>query len=109
MLDLLDSKGIYERVDALRIAKGWSLYELAKRAAVPISTVYHWRERLTLPSLELLDAICYAFGISVVDFLMGEDELIALNDEQKELFTLWTDLTTEQKKSIINLMKSMQN
>ena len=109
MLDLLDSKGIFERVESLRKAKGWSLYELAKQAAVPVSTLYNWKDRMHLPSLELLDALCYAFGISVVDFLLGDDGLIALTDEQRELIKLWNSLTPDKKKSILNLMKTMQN
>lgn len=109
MLDLLDSKGIFERVDTLRKAHGWSLYQLAKKAAVPVSTVYNWRDRLTLPSLELLDAVCYAFNISIVDFLMDEDELLALTEEQKELIQLWNSLSRDKKNSILNLMKTMQD
>lgn len=109
MLDLLDSKGIIERVETLRKARGWSLYELAKQAAVPVSTLYNWRDKQSLPSLELLDAVCYAFGISVVDFLLGDDGLLALTEEQNELMKLWNSLTREKKSAIINLMKTMQD
>lgn len=109
MLDLLDSKGIIERVETLREARGWSLYELAKQAAVPVSTLYNWRDKKSLPTLELLDAVCYAFGISVVDFLMGDDGLLALTEEQNELMKLWNSLTCEKKSAIINLMKAMQD
>lgn len=109
MLDLLDSKGIFERADAMRTSRGWTFYELAKRAAVPVSTIYNWRNRMNLPSLELLDAVCYAFGISVVDFLLGDDGIVSLTDEQKELIRLWNTLSRDKKDSILNLMKTMQN
>ena len=109
MIDLLDSKGIFERVESLRKAKGWSLYELAKQAAVPVSTIYNWKDKLSLPSLELLDAVCYALGITVVDFLLGDDGMIALTEEQGELIKLWNSLTREKKSAIINLMKTMQD
>ena len=109
MIDLLDGEAVYRRVDDLLKAKGWTIYELAKNAGVTNSTIYHWRDRKTLPSLELLDAVCYAFGISVVDFLLGDDGLLALTEEQNELMKLWNNLTREKKSAIINLMKTMQD
>lgn len=107
MLDLLDGKEIYDKVDSLRLEKGWTIYELAKKAGVAPTTIYNWRDRLSSPTLSLLEAVCSALEITVVDFLLNEDELIALTEEQKELMRLWNTLSCEQKKSIINLMKSM--
>lgn len=107
MLDLLNGKELYDKVDALRLEKGWSIYELAMKAGIAPTTIYNWRDRLSSPTLSLLDAVCFAFGISVVDFIMNGDELTALTDEQKEVICLWNKLTDEQKKLITNLMKSM--
>lgn len=107
MLDLLDGKEIYEKVDALRLEKGWTIYELAKKAGVAPTTIYNWRDRQSSPTLSLLDAVCSAFEITVIDFLLNEDELMSLTEEQKEVMRLWNTLSSEKKKSIINLMKSM--
>lgn len=107
MLDLLNGKEIYDKVDALRLAKGWTIYELAKKAGVAATTVYNWRDRNSSPTLALLDAICAAFNISVIDFLLDADELMALTEEQKEVIRLWNTLSNLQKQSILNLMKSM--
>ncbi|MBD5100570.1 MAG: helix-turn-helix transcriptional regulator [Clostridiales bacterium] len=107
MLDILDSKEIYNKVDALRLKKGWTIYELAKRAGISSTSIYNWRNRLSSPTLSMLDAICSAFEITVIDFLLDEDELLTLTQEQKELMNLWNTLSAEQKKSIISLMKSM--
>lgn len=107
MLDLLDGKEIYKKVDSLRLEKGWTIYELAKKAGVAPTTIYNWRDRLSSPTLSLLDAVCSAFEITVIDFLLNEDELTSLTEEQKEVMRLWNTLSSEKKKSIINLMKSM--
>ena len=40
MLDLLDNKEIYDKVDALRLKKGWTIYTLAKQAGVAPTTIY---------------------------------------------------------------------
>ena len=107
MLDLLDGKQIYDKVDALRLEKGWTIYELAKKAGVAPTTIYNWRDRLSSPTLSLLEAVCSAFEITVIDFLLNEDELMTLTEEQKELIRVWNTLTGAQKKSILNLMKSI--
>ncbi len=107
MLDLLSGKDIYDKVDTLRIEKGWTIYELAKQAGVAPTTIYNWRDRLSSPTLYLLESVCSAFEISVIDFLLDEDELIALTEEQKEVIRIWNTLSSEKKKSIINLMKTM--
>lgn len=107
MLDLLDGKEIYDKVDALRLGKGWTIYELAKKAGVAPTTIYNWRDRLSSPTLSLLEAVCSAFNITVIDFLLNEDELMALTEEQKEVMRLWNTLSSEQKKSVISIMKSM--
>jgi len=107
MLDILDGKEIYSKVDGLRLSKGWTIYELAKKAGVPPTTIYNWRDRNSSPSLSLLDAVCSAFDISVIDFILDDDALISLNEEQRELMKLWNTLSSEKKKSILNLMKSM--
>lgn len=107
MLDLLNGKELYDKVDSLRLENGWSIYELAMKAGISPTTIYNWRDRLSSPTLSLLDAVCFAFGISIVDFIMNGDELTALTDEQKEVIHLWNKLSDEQKKLITNLMKSM--
>lgn len=107
MIDILNGKEIYDKVDTLRLEKGWSIYELAMKAGVAPTTIYNWRDRLSSPTLSLLDAVCFAFGISVIDFLLNGDDLMSLTEEQKEVLRLWNTLSSEQKKSIINLMKSM--
>lgn len=107
MLDLLDNKTIYEKVNAIRLGKGWTIYELAKKAGVAPTTIYNWRDRLSSPTLSLLDAVCTAFEISVIDFLLDEDELSHLSEEQKEIVLLWSTLNGEQKKAIKNLMKTI--
>ena len=107
MLDLLDGKAIYNKVDTIRLQKGWTIYELAKQAGVAPTTIYNWRDRCSSPTLSLLEAVCSALEISVIDFLMDENELMALTEEQQEVIRVWNTLSNEKKKSILNLMKTI--
>lgn len=108
MIDLLNGKAIYEKADTLRKEKGWTIYEFAKKMGVAPTTLYNWRDRDSLPSLSLLDAACEALGISVIDFLLDDEERRALDNEQQEVMRLWSTLSKEQKMLILNLMKNMR-
>ncbi len=108
MIDILDSKELYNKVEDLMNKRGWTIYELAKRAGISPNTLYHWRDRNSSPTLSLLEAICSGFEISVIDFLLNEDDLTLLTTEQQELVTLYSTLSTSQKKSILNLMRNMK-
>lgn len=107
MIDLLDGKAIYAKIDGLRQKRSWTIYELAKKAGVATTTLYNWRDRGSSPTLSLLDALCSALGISVLEFLTDEEEIIALNKELQELIAIWGTLSCEQKKYFLGLMKSI--
>ncbi len=107
MIDLLDSAAIYDKLDSLRKDKGWTIYELAKRAGVTSNAIYHWRDRKSSPTLSMLDALCAAMEISPITFLMDTDELLALTADQQELISHWNTLSGEQRKALIGVMKSM--
>lgn len=109
MVDILDGKEIYKKVDALRLEKGWTIYQLAKQAGISPTTIYNWRDRGSSPTLELLDAVSSALEISAISLLINEEDLKALTEEQKEVIILWNSLSVEQKQSIKSLMKTMKH
>lgn len=41
MLDILDNKSVYDKVGAIRLKKGWTIYELAKKSGVAPTTIYN--------------------------------------------------------------------
>ncbi|MCM1440163.1 MAG: helix-turn-helix transcriptional regulator [Roseburia sp.] len=108
MIDILDGKEIYKKVDALRLEKGWTIYGLAKQAGTSPTTLYNWRDRGSSPTLALLDAISSALEISVLSLLINEDDLAALTEEQKEVISLWNSLSKEQKQSIKSIMVTIK-
>ena len=108
MLDLSDGKMLYEKIDKLREEKGWKIYKLAEVAGVSKSTIYNWRDRHSNPSLIVLDSLCGALGITIIDFLLDGDELMTLKDDQKTLLDEIGTLTEEQRKAVINLIKSFK-
>lgn len=48
-----------------RVAKGLSMNELARRAGISPSQVYHLETGSRMPRPETLDAICHALGVNL--------------------------------------------
>ena len=63
--------------------RGWTVYRLAKEANLSPSTLTNMMHRGTCPSLTTIENVCEAYGITLAEFLYGQDDLIHLNTEQK--------------------------
>ena len=103
MIDIYDSKALYDKIDAMRKEKGLSINGLAQEAGISAMALYHWRERGSSPTLSVLDALCSALGTDLIHFLMDENDI----SENKELLSIWNRLSREQQKRMLALMKSM--
>ena len=103
MIDIYNSKALYDKIDTMREAKGWNINQLAQQAGVSSMALYHWRERQSSPTLALLDALCSALGTTLLNFLMDENDI----KEHHELLEVWNGLTREQQINMLTLMKSM--
>jgi transcriptional regulator with XRE-family HTH domain len=91
---------ILRRITALREARGWSDYRLAKEAGIPQSTLSNLYKRANSPTVSTLDAICAAFGISLSQFFAESGESPELTDEQRELLDKWVLLSPLQKEKV---------
>lgn len=94
---------ILERIKELCAERGWTLYELSKRANISEATVYTWNSRKKCPSIPALQKICAAFGINLFQFFEGlcPDEL---TEEQKEILIKWSKLTEAEKRSLTEVL-----
>ena len=95
MIDIYDSKALYEKIDAMRKEKGLSINGLAQEAGISAMALYHWRERRSSPTLSVLDALCSALGTTLINFLMDENDI----SENEELISVWNRLSREQQKA----------
>lgn len=98
---------ISQRIKELAENRGWTEYRLVKESKLSASTISNIYHRNTIPSIPTLETICKAFGISLSQFF-SNDQMVSLTDEQAELLNHWATLNEEQKKILLDLMKSMQ-
>lgn len=98
---------ILEQITKHREQRGWSEYQLAEKADLPQSTISSWYKKQMLPSLSSLEKICSAFDMTMAQFLMEDEELVPINDEQKQLLEHWSYLSKEQKEIVLKLIQVM--
>ena len=80
--------------------RGWTVYRLAKEANLSHSTLTNMMHRGTCPSLTTIENVCEAYGITLAEFLYGQDDLIHLNAEQKRDLDRWNLLTEKQQRAV---------
>lgn len=98
------------RIKQLMEKKNITEYRLAKLSGLSQSTISNIFNRNTAPTIPTIEAICDGFGISMAQFFADDlENLVYLNQEQKEMFDAWSTLTAEQKDVICKLIESYKN
>lgn len=97
---------VLTRLRSLLEERGWSEYRLSKECGLAQSTIGNIFRRHTDPTLETLETICKAFGITLSQFF-AENEMVELSPDLKALFDCWAVLTSDQKDAAIQMLKAM--
>lgn len=95
-----------ERIKSLMEQRGWSAYRLSKNCGLSENTIATILKRNSLPSISTLEAICKGFGITMSEFFAVGD-LIEVSPDTKQLIDYWAGLSVEQKASVLELVKNM--
>ena len=87
----MDRKEIGKKIKALREEREWAKGTLATRAGIAPSYIPVLENGEKCPTVETLDAICFAFGITLADFFTEKreetlvDRVSSLTEKQKQL------------------------
>ena len=83
--------------------KNISIYELALESGLTEACIRNWyTKRNYTPSLKAIEKISEALNIPVTEFVKNEDEeMLAVNKEQKQLLENWLLLEEKQKNLIL--------
>ena len=95
---------IVERINQLRIKKGWSQYNLAKATGISENTVYGWTRNNVTPSLKNVEAICDAMGFTTAYFFCGGHSE-SLGEEERQLLDEWFLLSDIEKQAIFDIIE----
>ncbi len=96
---------IIERIKELRDERGWSTNQLALEAELTQSTVSTLLTKTnSLPSLDTLSHLCDAFGVTLAQFFMEEEESELVSAQEKLLIERYRKLPERKKKAVLALL-----
>ena len=101
---------LLDRITKLRMERGWSEYELARRSGISQSTISTWYSRRIQPNLASIEKICSGFGISLSYFFLGENEAdtpVLLTAQQKRLLNYASRLDPDQYNCLMDFLLSL--
>ena len=96
-----------ERIRYHMQLRGWSEYRLAKESGLSQSTIANIFRRDTLPSIPTLEIICNAFGITLSQFFLDNENNSLLSEEQKELLNSWGKLSVKKRNALMTLINEI--
>ena len=97
--DMFDALG---RLNELAEARGYSDYKMSKLAGIPQSTYASWFSKNRYPSIDRIELICNALGITLSEFF-SDSEQLEKGQTTEELATLnskYIVLTDYQKQAV---------
>lgn len=100
---------VLERIVLLREERHWTEYQLAEHSGLTQSTISSWYRKNMLPSIPSLTKICDAFGITLSQFFLENEEhnTVSLTEYQLELLQAAQKLEPEQYKMLTNFLNSL--
>lgn len=100
-------KDILEEITRLRLERGWTEYQLAKRSGIEQSTISTWYRKNQMPRLQTLEKVCYGLGITLSQFFAEGQDPVSLTPTQIEVLDHWSALEKKQQQIILELLKNM--
>lgn len=96
---------IITKIDDLRKQRKWSVNYLAMEAGITQSTLSSIMQRKSLPKIETLQSLCEAFGITLSQFFVDDEQSEILTVTEKELLTEFRKLPEYKQQAILKLLK----
>ena len=95
---------VNKKIEKMCFERGWSTYALSQYANLPYSTLQSLDRRKSIPKIEILEAICDAFGITLSQFFLEDEEMEVLSADEKELVTSFRRLPREKQEALLKLI-----
>lgn len=99
---------ILGKIVQYRQERNWSEYQLAEKSGLTQSTISSWYRKNMLPTIPSLNKICDAFGITLSQFFLednNDDNVTLINDQQRQLLHYASKLDSQQYNALIEFMR----
>lgn len=99
---------IHNRIQELQLKRNWSINYMALQADLSPATVSGWFKKRAMPTIDGIQKICGAFGITVSEFFNETDTPPKhLTDFQQEVLSEFDLLHNEEKEEFLRLFKTI--
>ena len=98
---------VLEKIKRLQEERGWSTYKLAYEAGLTQSTLSNMFARGTCPTVDTLEKICDAFGISLAEFFEEDDRKAHVSKEELELLRKYRALTDKENDAVKSMIDAL--
>ena len=96
-----------EKINKLRLEKGWKLCQLARKAGITPNTVYNWyNSKNATPSAESIENVCTAFNISVAEFY-ADVQTDNLTEKEIRLLELFRKVPDKNKDKALTMLEML--
>lgn len=99
-----DNKIFFEKLEVLLKEKGWSLCELSAQAGLSSGMIYRWRNDNRTPSMESLQKISNALGITA-DYFLSNEPKDNISYKIDLVNKMMANLTENQLDALIEILK----
>lgn len=90
---------VIDKIRELQWERGWTDYKLAQAADISQSSLATLYSRQTPPKLEMLQRICEAFGITLSQFFLDDEQIDILSEREKQMISSFRKLTPPPRKT----------
>ena len=99
---------ILDKITKMRMERHWTEYQLAENSGLTQSTISSWYRKNMLPSIPSLEKICNAFGITLSQFFLEDNNnTVLLNDTQIKLLYAASKLNNEQINALLQFLNTL--
>lgn len=99
---------ILEKITQLRLERNWSEYQLAEKSGLTQSTISSWYRKNMLPTIPSLSKICDAFGISLSQFFLEDNNYtVQITEQQQRLLQYAAKLQPEQYTALLCFLDTL--
>jgi transcriptional regulator with XRE-family HTH domain len=84
--------------------RDWSIYNLSLESGITQSTLTSMLQRGNPPKIENLQYICEAFGITLAQFFLEDEQVEILNPKEKELVSLFRKFSDKKQQALLDFI-----
>ena len=98
---------VLEKIKKMQSERGWSTYKLSYESGLTQSTLSNMFTRGTCPTVDTLEKICEAFGISLSEFFEEDSRKSYLSKEELEFLRKYRALTDKEKDAVSSMVSAL--